>query len=78
MMDPPRVPVKVPRHRHGDQHGRRRHHDRDRRGAGDAGLLPSGVQYAIRVCNGSSLGIKTTDSKLHDHEFDKVDFYDLP
>ncbi len=43
------------------------------------GLLPSDVQYAIQVCNdGSSLGIKTTDSKLHDHEFEQVDFYDLP
>jgi hypothetical protein len=46
---------------------------------GTTNLLPSGVQYAVQLCNGGTpLGpIKTTDSKLHDKEFVQVDFDDL-
>ena len=37
--------------------------------------LPSGVQYAIQLCNGpTQVGLKTTDSKLHEKEFEQVDF----
>jgi hypothetical protein len=47
--------------------------------AGQTSLLPSGVQYAVQLCNGASqLGpIKTTDSKLHNQEFEQIDFDDL-
>jgi hypothetical protein len=43
---------------------------------GQSDLLPSGVQYAVQLCNGTTqLGpIKTTDSKLHSQEFEQVDF----
>jgi subtilisin family serine protease len=43
---------------------------------GQQNLLPSGVQYAVQLCNGTAqLGpIKTTDNKLHNQEFEQVDF----
>jgi hypothetical protein len=43
---------------------------------GQTNLLPSGVQYAVQLCNGATqLGpIKTTDNKLHNQEFEQVDF----
>ncbi len=44
--------------------------------AGQANLLPSGVQYAVQLCNGATqVGpIKATENKLHNQEFEQVDF----
>lgn len=41
--------------------------------------LPSGVQYAVQLCSPATgqLGLKLTDSKLRDKEFEEIDF-DLP
>jgi hypothetical protein len=40
--------------------------------------LPSGVQYAVQLCNGTSqIDLKTTDNKLRDKELEQVDF-ELP
>jgi MBG domain-containing protein/Big-like domain-containing protein/Kelch motif protein/galactose oxidase-like protein len=37
--------------------------------------LPSGVQYAVQLCNGSSqIGVQRIDSKLRDKEFEQIDF----
>ncbi len=37
--------------------------------------LPSGMQYAVQLCNGSTpIAIKTIDSRLSDKEFEQVDF----
>jgi hypothetical protein len=43
---------------------------------GQVNLLPSGVQYAIQLCNGTTqVGpIKTTENKLRNQEFEQVDF----
>jgi len=43
---------------------------------GQANLLPSGVQYTVQLCNGAAqVGpIKTTENKLHNQEFEQVDF----
>jgi len=40
--------------------------------------LPSGVQYAVQLCNGSTqVGLNTTDNRLRDKELEQVDF-ELP
>ena len=37
--------------------------------------LPSGVQYAVQLCNSSTqIGLKTTDNRLRDKELEQVDF----
>ena len=37
--------------------------------------LPSGVQYAVQLCNGATqIGLKTIDSRLREKEFEQVDF----
>ncbi len=46
----------------------------------NANSLPSGVQYAVQLCDGSSqnqLGLTSIDSRLRDQEFEQIDF-DLP
>ena len=41
----------------------------------NAPSLPSGVQYAVQLCNGATqVGLKSIDSKLRDKEFEQVDF----
>ena len=41
----------------------------------NANSLPSGVQYAVQLCDGSTqLGLTTIDSKLRDQEFEQIDF----
>jgi len=41
----------------------------------NANSLPSGVQYAVQLCNGSTqLGLTSIDSKLREQEFEQIDF----
>jgi Big-like domain-containing protein/MBG domain-containing protein/Kelch motif protein/galactose oxidase-like protein len=41
----------------------------------NANSLPSGVQYAVQLCDGSTqLGLTSMDSKLREQEFEQVDF----
>jgi hypothetical protein len=38
--------------------------------------LPSGVQYAVQLCDtaGNQLGLRTTERKLQEREFEQIDF----
>ncbi|MGN6717874.1 MAG: hypothetical protein ACTHLX_10830 [Candidatus Binatia bacterium] len=41
----------------------------------NANSLPSGVQYAVQLCDGSTqLGLTSIDSKLREQEFEQIDF----
>ena len=41
----------------------------------NANSLPSGVQYSVQLCDGSTqLGLTSIDSKLREQEFEQIDF----